>query len=283
MVNKIIDRKTKIIKEEKEDKINIFLYNTIIGRIILKLLITKPISKLYGYYLDSKLSKLKIKNFIIKNHINMDDYIKEDYQSFNDFFKRKINLNKRPISNDKNILISPCDAKLSVYKINNNLFQIKNSYYKLEDLTKSKDYLNYDYALIFRLCVDDYHRYCYIDNGTRSKYHHIKGVLHTVRPIAQEKYPIFSQNEREWAILHTENFQDVLQIEIGALMVGKIVNQNDIYSFKKGEEKGYFKFGASTICLLIKDVIIDQDLIDNTNNNLETIVKMGEKIGIKSE
>lgn len=283
MVNKIIDRKTKIIKEEKEDKINIFLYNTIIGRIILKLLITKPISKLYGYYLDSKLSKLKIKNFIIKNHINMDDYIKEDYQSFNDFFKRKINLNKRPISNDKNILISPCDAKLSVYKINNNLFQIKNSYYKLEDLTKSKDYLNYDYALIFRLCVDDYHRYCYIDNGTRSKYHHIKGVLHTVRPIAQEKYPIFSQNEREWTILHTENFQDVLQIEIGALMVGKIVNQNDIYSFKKGEEKGYFKFGASTICLLIKDVIIDQDLIDNTNNNLETIVKMGEKIGIKSE
>lgn len=283
MVNKIIDRKTKIIKEEKEDKINIFLYNTIIGRIILKILITKPISKLYGYYLDSKLSKLKIKNFIIKNHINMDDYIKEDYQSFNDFFKRKINLNKRPISNDKNILISPCDAKLSVYKINNNLFQIKNSYYKLEDLTKSKDYLNYDYALIFRLCVDDYHRYCYIDNGTRSKYHHIKGVLHTVRPIAQEKYPIFSQNEREWAILHTENFQDVLQIEIGALMVGKIVNQNDIYSFKKGEEKGYFKFGASTICLLIKDVIIDQDLIDNTNNNLETIVKMGEKIGIKSE
>ena len=283
MVNKIIDRKTKIIKEEKEDKINIFLYTTIIGRIILKLLITKPISKLYGYYLDSKLSKLKIKNFIIKNHINMDDYIKEDYQSFNDFFKRKINLNKRPISNDKNILISPCDAKLSVYKINNNLFQIKNSYYKLEDLTKSKDYLNYDYALIFRLCVDDYHRYCYIDNGTRSKYHHIKCVLHTVRPIAQEEYPIFSQNEREWTILHTENFQDVLQIEIGALMVGKIVNQNDIYSFKKGEEKGYFKFGASTICLLIKDVIIDQDLIDNTNNNLETIVKMGEKIGIKSE
>lgn len=283
MVNKIIDRKTKIIKEEKEDKINIFLYNTIIGRIISKLLITKPISKLYGYYLDSKLSKLKIKNFIIKNHINMDDYIKEDYQSFNDFFKRKINLNKRPISIDKNILISPCDAKLSVYKINNNLFKIKNSYYKLEDLTKSKNYLNYDYALIFRLCVDDYHRYCYIDNGTRSKYHHIKGVLHTVRPIAQEKYPIFSQNEREWTILHTENFQDVLQIEIGALMVGKIVNQNDIYSFKKGEEKGYFKFGASTICLLIKDVIIDQDLIDNTNNNLETIVKMGEKIGIKSE
>ena len=63
MTNKIIERKTQRIKEEKEDKINIFLYHTILGRIILKILITKPISKIYGYYLDSKLSIPKIKKY----------------------------------------------------------------------------------------------------------------------------------------------------------------------------------------------------------------------------
>ena len=283
MTNKIIERKTKRIKEEKEDKINIFLYHTILGRIILKILITKPISKIYGYYLDSKLSIPKIKKFIKKNNINMNDYLKEDYQSFNEFFKRKINLTKRPIPKNNRILISPCDSKLSVYKIKDNTFKIKNTYYHIEDLTHTKDYLNYDYAIIFRLCVDDYHRYCYVDNGTKEENHHIKGVLHTVRPIAQEKYPIFSQNEREWTILHTENFNDIIEIEVGALMVGKIVNHHNEKNFKKGEEKGYFKFGASTIVLLVKDIKIDEDLIKNTNNNLETIVKMGERIGIKSK
>ena len=66
-------------------------------------------------------------------------------------------------------------------------------------------------------------------------------------------------------------------------MVGKIVNHHNEKNFKKGEEKGYFKFGASTIVLLVKDIKIDEDLIKNTNNNLETIVKMGERIGIKSK
>ena len=53
--------------------------------------------------------------------------------------------------------------------------------------------------------------------------------------------------------------------------------------YQSWEEKGYFKFGASTIVLLVKDIKIDEDLIKNTNNNLETIVKMGERIGIKSK
>ena len=176
MTNKIIERKTQRIKEEKEDKINIFLYHTILGRIILKILITKPISKIYGYYLDSKLSIPKIKKFIKKNNINMNDYLKEDYQSFNEFFKRKINLTKRPIPKNNKILISPCDSKLSVYKIKDNTFKIKNTYYHIEDLTHTKDYLNYDYAIIFRLCVDDYHRYCYVDNGTKEENHHINAA-----------------------------------------------------------------------------------------------------------
>ena len=108
-------------------------------------------------------------------------------------------------------------------------------------------------------------------------------MLYTVRPIALEKYNIYKQNSREYTILETENFGDIVQIEVGATMVGRIKNHHEKYEFTKGEEKGMFLFGGSTIVLLIEKnkVEIDQEIIDNTNNNYETIVKLGTKIGIK--
>jgi len=50
----------------------------------------------------------------------------------------------------------------------------------------------------------------------------------------------------------------------------------------KGDEMGYFAFGGSTIVILIdKDKIkINEDILTNTKNNIETFVKMGEKIGV---
>ena len=135
--------------------------------------------------------------------------------------------------------------------------------------------------MIFRLCVDDYHRYSYFDSGKQEGNHHINGVLHTVRPIALSEEKVFSQNDREWTILHTDNFGDVTQIEVGAMMVGKIVNHRCCNSFIRGEEKGYFKFGGSTIVLLINNIKIDDDILENSSSGIETIVKLGEKIGEK--
>ena len=276
--------KITIDKNNKEDKTTLFLYKTFLGRLILKLLTLRIFSKIAGWFLSSYFSKFFIKKFIIKNNINMEDYEEENYRSFNDFFIRKIKQGTRNI--DKNGLISPCDSKLSVYKIDeNSKFLIKNTYYKVNDLINdsiSNEYLN-GYALIFRLCVDDYHRYSYIDNGTKPKNIYIKGILHTVRPIALENYNIYKQNSREWTVLHTENYGDVIQVEVGALMVGKIINHHEVYNFKKGEEKGYFKFGGSTIVLLFKEntININKNILDSSHKNIETVVKLGEKIGTK--
>ena len=283
---KIKDRKTKKIIEIKEDKTTLFLYNTLVGRVILKIITLKIISKIVGFYLNSKLSRKIIPNFIKKNKIDMTDYEEVNYKSFNDFFARNIKKEARVLDQNKKVLISPCDAKLSVYNITDNSeFIIKGSPYKIKDLLNSdlaNDYLN-GYICIFRLCVDDYHRYAYIDDGYKSKNTYINGVLHTVRPIALNRYNIYHQNAREWTILHTKNFDDVIQVEVGALMVGKIVNLHQNHTFKKGEEKGYFEFGGSTICLLFKDktIKIDEDILKNTKNEIETIVKLGEKIGKK--
>ena len=150
----------------------------------------------------------------------MDDYEEKKYHSFNDFFTRKVKSKKRPINTNKNILISPCDAKLKVYPIEANaLFNIKNSIYRVKDLINDesliKKFLN-GYVFVFRLCVDDYHHYSYIDDGYQDGNHFINGVLNTVRPIAVDSKPIFIQNQREWTLLHTKNFGDILDIEVGA-------------------------------------------------------------------
>ena len=154
------------------------------------------------------------------------------------------------------------------------------------DLVKNKKlaskYKN-GYCLIFRLCVDDYHRYCYIDNGNKTSNKFINGVLYTVRPVVLGNYNIYKENSREYTILKTENFGDVVHIEVGATIVGRIKNHHEEYTFKKGEEKGMFEFGGSTIVLLIEKnrVTIDKEILDNTKQGYETVVKYGEKIGNK--
>ena len=252
-----------------------FLYNTIIGRSILKLLTKKIISNTYAKYMLSNLSKNKIKSFIKKNNIDMSEYIEEDYKSFNDFFIRQIKPEKRIISDD---LISICDSKLSVYKINkDSSFKIKNSIYTVEELIGEKK--DYKYALVFRLCVDDYHHYVFPDNGRVISNKRIEGKLHTVQPIAFKKYKVFHENTREITYLDCENLGEIAYIEVGALLVGKIVNEEK-KEFTKGEEKGHFEFGGSTVIMLInKDINIDKKIIENTEKEIETIVKLGTKIG----
>ena len=83
--------------------------------------------------------------------------------------------------------------------------------------------------------------------------------------------------------METENFGNILMMEVGATMVGRIVNYHGESAVTRGQEKGRFEFGGSTIiALLEKDAaIIDEDLWENTKNGDETIVRMGEKIGIQ--
>lgn len=284
---KIYDRKNKkhIIEKESGNKILNFLYKNSLGRIILKLAVNPTISKISGIYNDSKISRKKINKFIKTNNIDMNDFIKEEYENFNDFFIRKIKENKRPFLSNKNNFISPADSKLTVYKITDDLkLTIKGSTYKLNDLINNeedlKEYKN-GHCLVFRLSVDDYHHYCYPDSGTLLKKGFIKGKLHTVRSISSE-YEIYKTNQREYSILKTDNFDEIIYIEVGALMVGKIVN-SDKEKFNKGEEKGYFKLGGSTIVILVKDNIIkiDEDILEQSKDDIEVLVKYREKIAIK--
>lgn len=264
-----------------------FLYNTIIGRIILIFLVNPLVSKLVGFFMNCRISKLLIPHFIKMNNISLTEYENIKHHTFNSFFTRQIKAKYRPISTNKNDVIAPCDGKLTAYRVReDSTFKIKHSKYDVSSLLQDKSLAN-EYkngvCLIFRLTPDDYHRYCYIDSGKTIKVRKIKGILHTVRPIAVQKYKVYIENSREYAILQTENFGEIIQMEVGALLIGRIKNDKTIKKFTRGTEKGMFEFGGSTIIMLFKNNVIEIDNIiyENTNNNKETIIKMGNKIGKK--
>lgn len=285
---KYIDRNGNItIEDSGQDKLLYWMYNSPIGRKLLKILIKPGISKAAGWLLNQRCSKILIQTFIRKNHIDMSLYEEKDYESYNDFFIRQIRKECRPIEGDENTLISPCDGKLSVYPVEeDSRFKIKNTEYTLESLLRSKRLAKKyqgGYVCVFRLTVDDYHRFCYVDNGRKSKNYRIPGVFHTVNPAANDVCPIYKENTREFSLLKSEHFKTVLMMEVGALMVGRIVNYQEEAYVSRGMEKGTFEFGGSTVILMLQKnaVKLEKDILQNTQNGYETIVKMGEQIGKK--
>lgn len=268
-----------------QDKTLEFLYKNTLGRAVLNILVQPQVSRLAGRFLDSELSTCLIKPFRKSAGIDMSDYERQTYHSFNEFFARKIKKRKRPITMDKNCFISPCDSAALVLPIDeDSMFSIKKSNYTVARLLRSKK-LAKKYqggtAVILRLAVHDYHRYCYVDDGVITQYRTIPGIFHTVQPLANEYVSVYHENTREYCTLHSENFGDMIVMEVGALLVGRIVNDKSRGLVKRGEEKGRFEYGGSTIVLLVeKDAVKwNEELLMNSSKGQETPVKMGEVLG----
>jgi phosphatidylserine decarboxylase len=280
------DKTYETVDMFQKEKLGIsFLYKTLPGRVCLKMLIRPTLSRFCGFLMDRRISTFLVKRFIKKNEIDMNEYKKTKFMSFNDFFTREVKDGLRVIPENPDELTAPCDGKMTAFRIeHNSIFNIKGSAYTVEGLLQDKTLAD-EYAgglcLIYRLMPDDYHRYCYIDEGEITAVKKIKGVLHTVRPVALNKYRIYKQNAREYAVLETENYGKVVQMEVGALFVGRIRNHKTKGKVERGEERGMFEFGGSTVVMLFKKdtVKIDDVILSNTALYKETVVKMGNVVG----
>ncbi len=262
-----------------------FLYNTIFGRVILSILTRPVISKICGAFMDSRASKFLISPFVRANAIDLSQFYSDNFKCFNDCFARRIKPGKRPVDADPSSFVSPCDGLLSVYEIEDDtVLPVKQSKYSIPRLLHSRKLARHysgGYCLVYRLCVDNYHRYIYFDNGVKGENHFINGKLHTVQPIALEKTPVFTENCREFTVMRTSNFGTAIQVEVGAMLVGKIKNHHGRHVFKRGEEKGCFLYGGSTIILLIEKnrIVIDDKILKASAEGIETPVVLGETIG----
>ncbi len=284
-----IERSTNTIKKERivaKGALR-WLYYTPGGKITLHMLLKRKLaSTIVGHFMSSPLSYIHVNKFIKKHNVDLSLYHDEGgYKTFNDFFHRKIKKEKRPIGD---AFVSPADGKLLAFQNLSHLpsFFIKGSEFALHEFLRD-EMMAVKYKdgtmVIVRLAPTDYHRYHFPVSGIATESKSLKGRYFSVSPVAMKKsIRILSQNRRVFNIIKTEEYGDVLMAEIGASLVGSIIQTytpNTVV--EKGSEKGYFAYGGSTIVLIFeKDkVTIDADLLENTRKHLETEVKMGENIG----
>lgn len=290
-MNFTADRQGNISAEDSlQDRFLTWMYEHAAGRILLRPLISPAFSRAGGRLLDSAFSVVLIRPFIRAGGIDMSQYEKRRYRSYNDFFTRKLLPGARRVDFAPESFISPCDSRLSVYRISGDeeadAAVIKHTRYSTASLLRDRklaaEYAG-GYLWVFRLCVDDYHRYIYVDQGSVSHNRHIPGVFHTVNPVANDVYPVYKENTREYSLLESENFGRILQMEVGALLVGKIENRSITGTVKRGQEKGNFAFGGSTVILMTKKDMVcpDEDILNNSRQGIETRVLLGERIGRK--
>ena len=281
---------TKIDGTTGQDHLLEVIYGHALTRMLLRPFLSPAVSDICGKFLSTRLSRRIVPSFVKKNHIDLGVYERQEFDSYNAFFTRKIKAEQRPINDQKNVLISPSDGKVTAYPITQKgRFWIKHTQYTAAQLLKderlAERYMG-GWIYVIRLTVDDYHRYCYVADGRKSRQRKIRGVLHTVNPVANDYYPIYKMNSREYCLLKTKELGTILLMEVGALMVGKISNhEEDSAQVKRGDEKGMFEFGGSTIVVMTEPGMAepDKDIIYNTKAQAETLVKMGESIGCKYE
>jgi phosphatidylserine decarboxylase len=269
-----------------------WLYGSFLGKASLHVLFKrKLVSAVGGRFMNSRLSKGRIKKFVRKNGVDMSIFHETDsksYKHFNEFFYRKIQENQRPIGED---VVSPADGKILAFqKIRDvDSFFIKGSEFSVKSFLGNEELANRFVGgsmAIIRLAPADYHRYHFPVSGHISESKRIKGRFYSVSPLALRKsLEIFCQNQREYSLLESKDFGSVLISEVGATMVGSIIQTYKPGStVEKGMEKGYFAFGGSTVVLFFEKgkIQFDEDIVENTGKGYETSIQMGQTIAHKA-
>jgi len=136
--------------------------------------------------------------------------------------------------------------------------------------------------IIFRLAPQDYHRFHAPMNATVLSITPVSGGLQSVNADAMRAEDDAIYNERLVVILGTQ-YGRVAYVAIGAACVGSIVFTPNIGdTVVKGQDVGTFQFGGSTIALLFEPnrILLDDDLSFNSADSVETLVRVGQRIGI---
>jgi len=275
-------------------------------------------SSLYGKYQSHPISKRKIRNFIQDYEIDLEEYMSgslpiskgqtqaESYANFNEFFIRKFKENKRSFPTSPTLLGAFAEGRysgFSSHQFNQTSLPVKNAGISAKELlgpssfwpdfTLVRDFfkkLENGPVLIARLCPVDYHRFHFPDEGVVLCEYSLEGGYHSVNPIALAKLPqIFCTNKRTVTLLESDHFGPLAIIEVGATFVGTIEQTYAPEKLRKktrvsrGQEKGMFLFGGSTVVLIGAPNIWtpSEDILFHTQEGREVFIHLGDEIGKK--
>jgi phosphatidylserine decarboxylase len=264
-------------------------YETLPGRAMLHLLVKRRLfSRLYGRRMSSPASRRQIEPFIREYGLDPDDFADplDSFGSFNAFFSRKLKPSARPLAAAP--LVFPADGRhLGFAKASaiDSVF-VKGQRFDLAALLGSDD-LAAKYAdgplVLSRLCPVDYHRFHFPAAGTPGPPRLINGPLYSVSPIAlRRNLSYLWQNKRVLTPLVTASLGTILLIDIGATNVGSIKQTfTPDQPVEKGEEKGYFEFGGSSLITLFEPgtITLAADLLEHSARQTELFAMMGSEVG----
>lgn len=264
-------------------------YDHRVGRAVFSFLLFRRriFSHLMGLYCDSARSRRQIRSFIDKLKIDTEEVLQplDSFVSFNDFFTRRLKPSSRPYDDAPRAVISPADGRVLVYPRieQDTVVPVKGRSFTLSALLEmaAGDFLNGSLAVI-RLCPADHHRFHFPCDGEILTSRLINGFYHSVNPIAlASRISVFTENKRALTLMRNPLLGKVAMVEIGAFGVGSIVQTFTGSHAVKFQEKGYFKYGGSTIVLVFRPhtLTFSADLIENTAEGYETFLKVGERIG----
>ena len=268
-----------------------FSYENILGRIGLWGMVKRPwFSKWYGKKMDTPESRSKICPFIEKYELNTDEFLDKtaSYETFNQFFFRKLKPQARPVHPSQASVVFPADGR---HLILPNLSKVSQVYAKgqgfdLSRLLGSENLGNTfreGSMVISRLCPVDYHRFHFSLSGKVGDNKLINGSLLSVNPIAlRKRLSIFWENKRYLSIVENEQVGKVVQLLIGATCVGSVhITANENSFVEKGDEFGYFSFGGSCVMTIFPKNCINfrEELLEQSAKGYETYFRFGEAMG----
>nr|WP_213157517.1 phosphatidylserine decarboxylase [Parachlamydia sp. AcF125] len=267
------------------------LLSRVLGASVLFFLARFPIfSFFYGWWQSQPWTAKKIQPFIDAFQVDSSEFAGpvEQFKSFNDFFIRKLKAEARPFVHGESVAITPADGRYLCYQNIEQIdgFIIKGKKFSLDGLLKDAQLANRyreGTMVMARLCPTDYHRYHFPCDCIPGIARTIPGDLYSVNPMAiRHNLETYTENKRTLCVLETKQFGQVLFIEVGATFVGSIHQTYVPYSqIKKGDEKGYFSFGGSSLILLFEPnrLQLDEDLIQAGLSHIETKCLMGQSLG----
>ncbi len=249
-------------------------------------------SALIGWWQSSRWSRRQIERFARVHAIRVDEaeLPLAAYASFNSFFTRRLRPGARPFAPDGAVLCAPADGRLLVYPelIDGTDLPVKGERVPAQALLGDAPVRLPAAPLaaaIVRLAPSDYHRFHFCDGGLAAQTHELPGSLQPVNPIALWWRPgLLATNQRAVTALRTDHFGAIVQVEVGAFAVGSIVQTYGPGRVERGQEKGFFQFGGSTVVLLFGrgSVTFDADLVRDSRAGLEVLVQAGERIGLRA-
>ncbi len=203
--------------------------------------------------------------------LRLEEAEQQQYHSLHECFVRRLKPGARPICDNREVLVSPCDAEVGqMGRIEHlTLLQAKGSSYSLEELLTDRvlaeRYQGGSYVTL-RLKSSMYHRFhapadCGMD-GLR----YVSGDVRNVSPeTLARRGRIFVDNERAVVPLRLESGQTITLVAVAAILVAsirfhcveipKVRRRAGVTPiacsarFRRGEEVGWFEHGSTLIVL----------------------------------